>query len=138
MGSGSLAAMAVFEAEYKDAMSLEEAKALVTAAIMSGINNDLGSGGSVDMLVCSLAVAGSVVVRHSHPPYGLPIPPQVINADGYTQLRNAVRPNERKFRKAGGYSFPRGTAKVLEKSFVPLSSLVDITTTVKPSAMEVG
>jgi len=112
MGSGSLAAMAVFEAEYKDAMSLEEAKALVTAAIMSGINNDLGSGGSVDMLV--------------------------INADGYTQLRNAVRPNERKFRKAGGYSFPRGTAKVLEKSFVPLSSLVDITTTVKPSAMEVG
>jgi hypothetical protein len=51
MGSGSLAAMAVFEAEYKDAMTLDEAKALVQAAIMSGINNDLGSGGSVDMMV---------------------------------------------------------------------------------------
>jgi hypothetical protein len=49
-----------------------------------------------------------------------------------------VRPNERKFRKEGGYTFPRGTAKVLHKTFTPLSSLVDITTTAKPSAMEVG
>jgi 20S proteasome subunit beta 2 len=113
MGSGSLAAMAVFESEYKDAMSVEEAKALVQAAIMSGINNDLGSGGSVDMLV--------------------------INKDGNTVLRNVVRPNERKFRKAGGYSFPKGTAKVLTQTFTPLSSLpIDVTTTRSPAAMEVG
>ena len=49
MGSGSLAAMAVFEAQYKSDMTLEEAKALVHAGIMAGINNDLGSGGSVDL-----------------------------------------------------------------------------------------
>lgn len=72
---------AVFEAEYKDAMSVEEAKALVQAAIMSGINNDLGSGGSVDMLV--------------------------INKDGNTVLRNVVRPNERKFRKVRRLPLPR-------------------------------
>jgi len=79
---------------------------------MAGINNDLGSGGSVDLLV--------------------------INAEGYTNLRNISRPNERKFRKAGGYQFPRGTAKVLEKTFTPLASLVNVTTTAKPAAMEVG
>ena len=44
MGSGSLAAMAIFESEYKSNMTLEEAKALVHSAIMAGINNDLGSG----------------------------------------------------------------------------------------------
>ena len=44
MGSGSLAAMAIFESEYKSKMTLEEAKALVHSAIMAGINNDLGSG----------------------------------------------------------------------------------------------
>lgn len=157
MGSGSLAAMAVFEAEYKDAMTLDEAKALVQAAIMSGINNDLGSGGSVDMMVRRPAARGPRAgararnnVRSSvrgstrrlwcsaEPQPGHPARTQVINADGYTPLRNVVRPNERKFRKAGGYNFPRGTAKVLEKTFTPLSSLVDITTTAKPSAMEVG
>merc|ERR1712129_257403 len=51
MGSGSLAAMAVFESEFKSKMTEEEAKKLVHAAIMAGINNDLGSGGSVDLMV---------------------------------------------------------------------------------------
>jgi len=112
MGSGSLAAMAVFEAGYKSDMSEEEAKKLVHGAIMSGINNDLGSGGSVDMMV--------------------------ITADGNKMLRNYDRPNERQFRKAGGYKFPRGSAKVLSKTFTPLTSLVTIETEVKPSAMEVS
>jgi 20S proteasome subunit beta 2 len=62
MGSGSLAAMAVFEAQYKSGMTLEEAKALVHAGVMAGINNDLGSGGSVDLMV--------------------------ITKDGHTPLRN--------------------------------------------------
>ena len=43
--------MSVFESEYKSDMTAEEAKKLVHSAIMAGINNDLGSGGSVDMLV---------------------------------------------------------------------------------------
>merc|ERR1712087_667195 len=112
MGSGSLAAMAVFEAEYKAGMDEAAAIKLVHDAIMSGINNDMGSGGSVDLMV--------------------------ITADGHKSLRNYARPNQRKFRKAGGFSFPRGTATVLSQSFVPVSSLVTIETEYKPSAMEVG
>jgi 20S proteasome subunit beta 2 len=100
MGSGSLAAMAIFESDYKSEMSLEEAKALVHSAIMAGINNDLGSGGSVDMMV--------------------------ITPEGHTPLRNYDRPNLRKFRK--DYIFPKGTATVLQKTFTPLRSLVTIET----------
>jgi len=114
MGSGSLAAMAVFESEFKSKMSLEEAKTMVHAAIMAGINNDLGSGGSVDLMV--------------------------ISKEGHTKLRNYDRPNERKYRKPDGYKFPRGTAKVLSQEFRPLSSLVTVQTEERPtaSAMQVG
>jgi 20S proteasome subunit beta 2 len=51
MGSGSLAAMSVFEAGYKDNMNEEEAKLLVQNAIRAGIFNDLGSGSNVDLCV---------------------------------------------------------------------------------------
>merc|ERR1711991_317625 len=51
MGSGSLAAMAVFEADYKKDMTREEAIALVSRAIRGGIFNDLGSGSNVDICV---------------------------------------------------------------------------------------
>lgn len=51
MGSGSLNAMAVFEAGYKDDMSLDDAVNLVTRAILSGVYNDLGSGSNVDICV---------------------------------------------------------------------------------------
>lgn len=106
MGSGSLAAMAVFEAQYKSKMNLEEAKALVHAGIMSGINNDLGSGGSVDLMV--------------------------ITKEGNTPLRNYARPNQRKSKR--DYSFPVGTTTVLSQSFTPLSSLVTVEkTTVEPT-----
>jgi len=96
MGSGSLAAMAVFEAEYKSGMTLEEAKALVHGGIMAGINNDLGSGGSVDLMV--------------------------ITKDGNTPLRGYDRPNIRKSKR--DYTFPRGTATVLEKTFTPVASML--------------
>ena len=49
MGSGSLAAMAVFEADFKEKMSEEEAKELVARSIRAGIFNDLGSGSNVDL-----------------------------------------------------------------------------------------
>ena len=51
MGSGSLAAMAVFEDRFKPDLSEEEAKELVAEAIRSGIFNDLGSGSNVDLCV---------------------------------------------------------------------------------------
>jgi len=49
MGSGSLNAMAVLEAGYKDNMSVEEAEDLCARAILSGVMNDLGSGSQVDV-----------------------------------------------------------------------------------------
>lgn len=51
MGSGSLAAMAVFEARYKSDMSEEDGKKLVRDAIAAGIFNDLGSGSNIDLCV---------------------------------------------------------------------------------------
>ena len=51
MGSGSLAAMAVLEAGYRDNMTPSEGAELVRQAIRSGVFNDLGSGGNVDVIV---------------------------------------------------------------------------------------
>eukprot|EP01025_Chloroclados_australasicus_P063871 TRINITY_DN8465_c1_g1_i1.p1 TRINITY_DN8465_c1_g1~~TRINITY_DN8465_c1_g1_i1.p1 ORF type:complete len:269 (+),score=15.78 TRINITY_DN8465_c1_g1_i1:184-990(+) len=51
MGSGSLNAMAVFEAGYKDDMSKQEAMDLVSRAIQFGVYNDLGSGSNVDLCI---------------------------------------------------------------------------------------
>ena len=51
MGSGSLAAMAVFESRYTEDMEEEKAIAIVRDAIRAGIFNDLGSGSNVDITV---------------------------------------------------------------------------------------
>ena len=69
MGSGSLAAMAIFESAWKEDLSEEEAVDLVQRAIGAGIFNDLGSGSNCD--VCVLRMDSSVDYR-----------------------RNAVKPNE--------------------------------------------
>lgn len=51
MGSGSLAAMAVFEARYVEDLDEASAIALVKDAIRAGIFNDLGSGSNVDVTI---------------------------------------------------------------------------------------
>lgn len=51
MGSGSLAAMSVFETGYRDDMDEAEAVDLVKDAIFGGIFNDLGSGSNCDITV---------------------------------------------------------------------------------------
>jgi 20S proteasome subunit beta 2 len=86
MGSGSLAAMAVFEAGYKPDMEREEAITLVHDAIAAGIFNDLGSGSNIDITVLT---------------------------KGKTDiLRNYAKPNERAFRSLVlPYSFPPGTTR---------------------------
>jgi len=99
MGSGSLAAMAIFEAEFKENMTIEEGIKLVHKGISAGIFNDLGSGGNVDITV--------------------------ITREGTQILRNYDKPNPRKFRKE--YSFPQGTTTVLDSVVEPLSSKVVIT-----------
>eukprot|EP01114_Cavostelium_apophysatum_P018145 TRINITY_DN554_c0_g1_i1.p1 TRINITY_DN554_c0_g1~~TRINITY_DN554_c0_g1_i1.p1 ORF type:complete len:272 (-),score=37.75 TRINITY_DN554_c0_g1_i1:34-849(-) len=83
MGSGSLAAMAVFEAGFRPDMDREAGIKLVHAAISAGIFNDLGSGSNVDVVVLTR---------------------------GKTEiLRNMDKPNDRKFRRETAYNFPRGT-----------------------------
>ena len=51
MGSGSLAAMAIFEQGYREGMTQEEAQALVVTAIEAGVYHDLGSGSNVDVCI---------------------------------------------------------------------------------------
>lgn len=51
MGSGSLAAMAVFESRYQEDMDEAAAIELVKDSIRAGIFNDLGSGSNVDITV---------------------------------------------------------------------------------------
>lgn len=105
MGSGSLAAMSVFETGYKDGMTEDEAKLLVQNAIRAGIFNDLGSGSNVDLCV--------------------------IRADNkVTMLRNYETPNDQKAVRArvnlppGTFEFPKGTTPVVKtviETFVQVS-----------------
>jgi len=85
MGSGSLAAMAVFETSWTAGMERQQAIDLVSAAISAGIFNDLGSGSNVD--VC------------------------VITKDRTDMLRNYLKPNERGI-KERTYGFRRGTTAI--------------------------
>ena len=91
MGSGSLAAMAVFETKWKAELTREEAVELCSEAIQAGIFNDLGSGSNVD--VC------------------------VITDQKTTLMRNYVKPNERG-QKEKSYKFERGTTAVLNEKII--------------------
>ncbi|KAF4616676.1 hypothetical protein D9613_008622 [Agrocybe pediades] len=82
MGSGSLAAMAVFETGWRPNMEREDALKLVKAAIAAGIFNDLGSGSNIDACI--------------------------ITANHTEMLRNVEMPNQR-VQKERDYKFRRGT-----------------------------
>jgi len=100
MGSGSLAAMAVFEAGYKNGMSRQEAIDLVHAAISAGIFNDLGSGGNVDLVVLT---RGNTEI-----------------------LRNYDTPNPRKYRREKGFKFAKGTTPVISTEVNVLNTKVSV------------
>jgi 20S proteasome subunit beta 2 len=91
MGSGSLAAMSIFETQWEPNMSREGAIKLAAEAIKAGIFNDLGSGSNVD--VC------------------------VITEDKTTLMRNFIKPNERE-KKQRSYVFKRGTTAVLKEKVI--------------------
>lgn len=91
MGSGSLAAMSVFETQWKTRLTREEAVQLAADAIQAGIFNDLGSGSNVD--VC------------------------VITEEKTTLMRNFITPNQRE-KKQRTYRFPRGTTAVLNEKVI--------------------
>ena len=68
MGSGSLAAMSVFESGYRSDLTLEECKKLAHDAICAGIFNDMGSGSRVNMTV----IKSDGSVEHFRP-YDCPV-----------------------------------------------------------------
>lgn len=101
MGSGSMAAMNVFEARYRPDMTRQEAIDLVADAVQAGIFNDLGSGSNVDVTVIERGTA--------------------------EVLRGYQKPNERAFRsKVLPYNFPPGTTRVLKTDIVPLAQRVTV------------
>ncbi|XP_074274371.1 proteasome subunit beta type-7-A-like [Silene latifolia] len=99
MGSGSLAAMSVFESKYREGLSREEGIKLVSEAISSGIFNDLGSGSNID--IC------------------------VITKGNVEYLRNHMQPNPRTYTSANGYSFSKPT-EVLMTKVTPLKQKVAV------------
>ncbi|CAI9740132.1 proteasome subunit beta type-7-like [Octopus vulgaris] len=89
MGSGSLAAMSVFEERFKTNMTCDEAKRLVQDAITAGIFNDLGSGSNVDLCV--------------------------ITKDKVDYLRPYDQCNK-KGQRSGNYKYNRGTTAIQSSS----------------------
>jgi len=55
VGSGTEIAIGVIEEEYKDNMSVEEAKELVARAVRAALARDSGSGDGVDLLIITKA-----------------------------------------------------------------------------------
>ncbi|TVU17128.1 hypothetical protein EJB05_33143 [Eragrostis curvula] len=100
MGSGSLAAMSVFESKYKEGLTREEGIKLVAEAISGGIFNDLGSGSNVD--VC------------------------VITKGKTEYLRNYLLPNPRTYVSSKGYSFTKGQTEILSTKITQLKPKVEV------------
>jgi len=102
MGSGSLAAMAVLEANYKDNLTEAEAIKLVSAAIRAGIFNDLGSGSNVDL----------TVIRQKPEP----------GQSQVTILRNYETPNSvddlrKLITRPTGRIIPKGATAIIKETF---------------------
>lgn len=93
MGTGSLAAMAIFESRWRPDMMEEEAKELVADAIRGGVFNDLCSGSNVDLCV----------IRKGSVDYLRPY--DVANVKGQRQI---------------SYRYKRGTTAILNKTVRPI------------------
>jgi len=93
MGSGSLAAISVFEARWKPDLTEEEGKKLVRDAIAAGVFNDLGSGSNIDLCV--------------------------IKKDSTQYLRGYEYANE-KGKRTLNYDFAPGTSHVLKTKIYDL------------------
>jgi 20S proteasome subunit beta 2 len=109
LGSGSLAAMGVLECEYKVGMEKEDAMDLVCRAVLGGVWNDLGSGGSVDL----------VIMEKDKVQYPFPFSnTRVLTFQQPTQvMRPYTSPNPPPI-KQQSYRFDIATTKVLKQSVV--------------------
>jgi 20S proteasome subunit beta 2 len=113
MGSGSLAAMAMFESSWRPGMNEKEAVALVQRAIGAGIFNDLGSGGSCD--TCVIRMDGTVDYTKG-----------AVTDNEIAPLRANIQHSDR-------FNMKPGTTPVLKTTFQPhpttTASLADVTVT---------
>ena len=119
MGSGSLAAMAVFETRFVEDMEEGDAIELVRDAIRAGIFNDLGSGSNVDVTVIR---KGGDVTRHRT--YEV--------AAGTAAQYKALYPRPTKMTP------PPGTTFVVSESFRPHSASTLAQATTALSTMELA
>ena len=90
MGSGSLAAMSVFESRFKCNMKKGDAMKLVRDAVAAGIFNDLGSGSNVDLCI--------------------------INSKSEVEYLRTYDEANKKGQRQGNYSMKAGSTDVLTKS----------------------
>jgi len=95
MGSGSLAAMSVFENRWKENMDEATAIHVVRDAIAAGIENDLGSGSNVDITIIRRTEDKPII----HRPY------DTIGIKG---------------KRHGRYTYKTGTTKVLQVETIKL------------------
>lgn len=104
MGSGSLAAMAVFESRYSEDMDEESAITLVRDAIRAGIFNDLGSGSNVDV----------TVIRKDN---------NVTKLRTYENAAGDAATYKAKYTRPAKLTMTHGITYVIEESFTPHASL---------------
>jgi len=114
MGSGSLAAMAVFEARYTEDLEEQAAKDLVRDAIRAGIFNDLGSGSNVDV----------TVIRNDG---------TTTRNRGYQNAAGDAATYKAKYQRPKKLDLPKGTTIIMEETFRPHKAV-----SVAPAAMEVA
>merc|ERR1711908_249671 len=115
MGSGSLAAMAVFEQGWREDITEEEAIALVKDAILAGIFNDLGSGSNCDI----------TIIRKGG---------ETERIRGY-EKPNDVAPIRAQYGRPAALHVPNGVTEVLSTQFLPLSRALVIEDAAAPMAL---
>ena len=121
MGSGSLAAMAVFESRYKEDMEEADAIELVRDAIRAGIFNDLGSGSNVDVTV--IRKDGKATTMRT-----------------YENAAGSASSYRSQYQRPSKLNIPIGTTFIVEESFKPSKSSMatqPIIATDAGSAMEI-
>ncbi|KAJ8934642.1 hypothetical protein NQ314_013241 [Rhamnusium bicolor] len=96
MGSGSLAAMSVFESGWRQDLEEEAGIKLVRDAIAAGVFNDLGSGSNID--VC------------------------IIRKGAADYKRTYDEANKKGIRQAS-YRYPRGTTRILSSKVVDVEEV---------------
>ena len=117
MGSGSLAAMSVFETRYVEDMEEEAAIQLVKDAIRAGIFNDLGSGSNVDI----------TVIRKDN----------VSRFRTYENAAGDASSYKAQYPRLAKMTPPPGTTFVIEESFKPHAKKATHASATAGAAMEV-